>query len=96
MAYIVKASARTGGVVLLSNPGVGVSGTEYTVDSADDTIVSVVDTGSNHPGLHYEGPGSTDVTVTRLSDGSTRTHTVTAIDDSAPPDDWDWSLGTLV
>lgn len=96
MAYVVNASTPTGGIVLLSNPGVGVSGTEYTVDSADDTIVAVVDTGQNHPGLQYVSAGSTAVTVTRLSDGSTRTHTVTAIDDSAPPEDWDWSIGTLV
>ena len=81
------------GIVLVDNPTIGLSASQYSAVSADPAIANIVDPGGGTLGVHYVSDGLVDVVVTRLSDNSTVLHTITCT--SGNPSSWDWQLGAV-
>ena len=91
---------QTAGVVLLSDPTVGISMADYSAASSNEAIAVIVNAGNGTVGVRYVADGTADITVTRIADGSVRAHAVTCTGGTPPPPpppaDWDWELGTAV
>lgn len=91
---------KMAGVVLLSDPTVGISLADYSAVSSNPAVATIVNAGSGTLGVAYVADGVADITVTQISDGSVRAHAVTCTGGTPPPPpppaEWDWALGTAV